>query len=134
MSPVHKRGPALTDVEIAKILSLDHAGYSQRAIVEEVNRSKGAVQHTLDKYEFESFNGKENHETIPRKTTKREDRYLIRAAKQFPDVPLHDISNIVTIPVSASTVSRRIHEVGLGRYVQVKKSALSPKNIEERLR
>jgi len=121
-------------VDIAKILSLDHAGYSQRAIVEEVNRDKGAVQHTLDKYEFESFNEKENHEIVSRKTTKREDRHLIRAAKQFPDVSLRDISNIVQIPVSAFTVSRRIHEVGLGRYVQVKKPALSPKNIEERLK
>lgn len=123
----------LTDIEITKILTLYHEGHSERDIATIIHRSKGAVEHTLATYNFDTFIGHNPRPIHPRKTTEREDRYLLRAAKQFNEVPLRDISKIVNIPVSKSTMSRRLHEVGYGRYIARKKPQLSSKNIEERL-
>jgi len=133
MSGNHKHRPNLTDIEIAKILTLDHTGSSQRDIAGDVHRSKSAVQHALSEYDYDTFTGHNPRPKRARKTTKREDRYLIRAAKQFDEVPLRDITNIVGIPVSQSTLSRRLHEEGLGRYVARRKPGLRPENVEERL-
>jgi len=121
----------LTDIEITKILTLYHEGHSERDIATIIHRSKGAVEHTLATYNFDTFIGHNPRPIHPRKTTEREDRYLLRAAKQFNEVPLHDISKIVNIPISKSTMSRRLHEVGYGRYIARKKPQLSSKNIEE---
>jgi len=131
----HKPKPSthLTDVEIAEILTLHHEGHSERNTAKIMHRSKTAVHHALDNYDFDTFVTQNPRSHVPRKTTKREDRYILRAAKQFNDVPLKDISKIVNIPVSRSTVSRRIHEAGYGRYIARKKPHLSSKNIKERL-
>jgi len=123
----------LTDVEIAKILTLHQDGHSERDIASITHRSKTAVHHTLGTYDFETFVTHNPRSKRTRKTTKREDRYLLRAAKEFNDVPLRDISTLVNIPVSKSTVSRRLHEVGYGHYIAREKPHLSPQNIEERL-
>jgi transposase len=133
MSGNHKYRPSLTDIEIAKTLTLDHIGSSQRDIAGDVHRSKSAVHHALSEYDYDTLTG---HNPLPkraRKTTKREDRYLIRAAKQFDEVPLRDITTIVGISVSHSTLSRRLHEEGLGWYVARRKPGLRPENVEERL-
>ena len=123
----------LTDLEIMKILTLHRDGHSQREIAEIVHRSKGAIEHTLKTYRFDTFVGHHSRPKYHRKTTQREDRYLLRAARQFNDVPLHDISKIVNIPVSRSTVSRRLHEKGYRRYVARQKPYLSSENKHERL-
>ena len=72
-------------------------------------------------------------QSTPEKTTKREDRYILHTAKRFNDIPLRDTSKIVNVPVSKSTVSHRLHEVGYGRYVAWEKPHLSLKNIQQRL-
>ena len=123
----------LSDIEITKILTLHRDGHTERDIAKIIHRSKGAVEHTLQTYDFDTFVGHKPRPLKPRKTTKREDRYLLRAAKQFNNVPLHDISKIVNIPVSKATISRRLHENGYGRYIAQKKPHLSRKNINERL-
>ena len=93
----------------------------------------GAVEHTLQKYNFDTFVGHKLRPLRSRKTTKCEDRYLLRAAKQFNNVPLCNISKIVNVPISKATVSRRLHENGYRRYIARKKPYLSAKNIKERL-
>ena len=122
---------ALTDVEITKILTLHRDSHSKRDIAAIIHRNRWAVERTIVTYDFDTFVGRNPRPPQPRKTTECEDRYLLRAAKQFNDVPLCDISKIVNVPVSKSTMSRRLHDVGYGRYVARKKPQLSPKNIEE---
>ena len=124
---------ALTDVEIMKILTLHCDGHSEGDIAAIIHRSRWAVERTIVTYDFDTFVGRNPWPPQLRKTTERKDRYLLHAAKQFDDVPLRDISKIVNVPVSKSTISQRLHDVGYGRYVARKEPQLSPKNIEERL-
>jgi len=126
-------GSSLTDVEIAEILTLHRDGHTERDIGSIIHRSKTAVHDALQTYNFETFVTHNPRAKRPKKTTEWEDRYLLQAAKQFNEVPLRDISKIVNVPVSKSTVSRRLHEVGYGRYIALQKPHLSPQNIQERL-
>ena len=124
---------SLTDIEITKILTLHREGHSQRDIANTIQRSKGAVEHTIATYDFDTFTHHKPRPNRPRKTTKREDRYILRASKRFNEIPLRDISQIVNVPVSKSTISRRLHEMNYGRYVERKKPYLSLGNIQARL-
>lgn len=56
---LHKKGGYLTDIDIAKILGLAHAGKSHREITDIMHCSKNPVQNTLAKYDFETFQGRD---------------------------------------------------------------------------
>ena len=73
-----------------------------------------AVQHTLTTYIFEAFQGQNPRREYKRKTTEREDRYIERALKQNPFMPLKDITNLISPKISRQTIMRRRSEAGLG--------------------
>ena len=127
-------GQHLTDIDIAKILALAKAEIPQREIASLMKCSKNAVQHTLATYLFETFQGLNPRREYQRKTTKREDRYIERALKQHSFTPLQDITNIIGLPISETTVRRRRSEAGLGSYVAAEKPGLSDENIMNRLK
>ena len=109
---VHKPKPSthLTDVKIAEILTLHYNGHSQRNTAKVMHHSKMAVHHAFDNYDLDTFVTQNPRFHGPRNMTKHEDRYILHAAKQFNDVPLKDISKIVNISISRSTVFHRNHE------------------------
>jgi len=123
----------LTDIDIAKILALAKAVMPQRQIAALIKCSQKAVQHTLATYLFETFQGRNPRREYKRKTTEREDRYIERALKQYSSTPLKDITNIIGLPISTTTLRRRRSETGLGSYVAVEKPGLSAENIVKRL-
>ena len=71
----------LSDIEITKILILHRDGHTEWDIAKIIHRSKGAIEHTLQTYNFDTFVGHKLRPLRPRKTTKHEDRYLLHAAK-----------------------------------------------------
>jgi transposase len=129
-------GQHLSDIDIAKILGLDKAGQSQRAIAKHMKCSLKAVQNALNNFDFDTFQGRHPRREYQRKTTAREDRYIERIIKQNDSVPLRDITNIVAqkvLPISKSTLIRRRSEAGLGSYIAAKKPGLRAENVEKRL-
>jgi Transposase/DDE superfamily endonuclease len=123
----------LSDIDIAKILALAKASTSERKIASLVKCGKTSVHDTLNTYDFETFQGRNPRREYQRKTTKREDRYIERALKQYESMPLHDITNIIGLPISERTVRRRRSEAGLGSYVAAEKPGLHPENVAARL-
>ena len=127
----------LTDIEIAKILGLAKAKMSGRKIASLPRCSEKAVRHALATFLFETFNGRQQRREYHRKTSEREDRYIMRAIKQNNSLPLRDITNIVNdkldVPISETTLRRRRSEGGLGSYIAAKKPGLSAENVAKRL-
>jgi len=127
----------LTDVEIAKILGLGKANTSRRTIASLMKCSVMAVQHALATFSFETFTGRQHRREYQRKTTKREDRYIVRSIKQNDSLPLSDITNIVSnkldVPISTTTIRRRRSEAGLGSYIAAEKPGLRAENVAKRL-
>jgi transposase len=132
-----KAGQHLSDIDIAKILALDKVKTSQRKIASLVKCCKSAIQHTLATYRFENFQGRNPRREYHRNTTEHEDQYIERTLKQNYDLPLHDITNIISNnigqSISQTTVRRRRSEAGLGSYIAAKKPGLRPENVEARL-
>jgi DDE superfamily endonuclease/Transposase len=126
-------GQHLSDVDIGKVLGLAKAELPQREIADLMNCSKNAVQHTVETYDFDTFQGRNPRREYERKTTKREDRYIERALKQNNSLPLRDITNITALPVSRWTVARRRSEIGLGSYIAANKPGLRDVNVDKRL-
>ena len=134
-SPVERQPRKhLTDIDIAKILTLAKAIMPQRKIAALMKCSQKAVQHTLATYLFETFQGRNLRQEYKRKTTEREDHYIERALKQNTSTPLRDITNIIALPISERTVRRRRSEAGLESYVAAKKPGLSAENVVKRLK
>jgi hypothetical protein len=130
---LHKAGEHLSDIHIAMILALDKVSIPQRKIASLIKTSRTAVQRALTTYNFETFQGRNPRRDYQRKTTKREDRYIERALKQYESTPLRDITNIVGLPVSETTIRRRRSESGLGSYIAAEKPGLRIENIAKRL-
>ena len=107
-SPAARRsGEHLSDVDIAKILALDKVSTPQRKIASLIKCSRAAIQNALAKYNFETFQGRNQRREYQRKTTLREDRYIERILKQNNSLPLRDITNIVQshgLPISETTL------------------------------
>ena len=91
------------------------------------------VSRTLRKYDFDSFVGRKPRAKRGHKTSIQEDRLLLRIAKQNLSVPLNDITNISELPISRSTLTRRLEEVELYSRVKRHKPYISEKNMQLRL-
>jgi transposase len=123
----------LTDVEIAKCLTLEKAKWSQRAIADELRCNQSTIQRALTKYNYDTFVTRQTHPGRPRKTTKEDDRHLVVTAKRNYDRPLHDITNLSGLPISAKTVTRRLKEVELISRYKRRKPFLKPAHKKARL-
>ena len=115
----------LTDVEIAKCLTLAKNKWKQQAIANELSCNQSTVRRTLRKYTFETFITRQQTPARQGKTTKDDDRHLIVTAKRNYDKPLAYIINLSGLDVSVKTATRRLKEVDLiSRY---KRRKLFPK-------
>ena len=94
-----------------RILTLEHMGLKSRAIAAEVGRSQSAVTRILRAYDYETFKTRDLTRIRKRKTTKHEDRILIRTAKAHDDEAFRDIITRSGIKVSQFTFRRRLEEV-----------------------
>ena len=91
------------------------------------------IQNILVTYLFETFQGCNPHRNYLRKTSEREDRYILSALHQNNDHPLRDITNELALRISQATLRRRQSEAGLGSYIAAKKPGLSAENIRKQL-
>ena len=96
----------LKDSEIMRILCLAHQGLTSPVIAKEVRRSQPTVSRIIRTYDYNNFNGRVLTRIGKRKTTKHQDRILLRAAKANDDRPFRDIITISGVKVSPSTLRR----------------------------
>ena len=123
----------LTNINIAKILSLGKALLLQWKIAALMKCSQKAIQHTLVTYIFETFQGKNPRRDYQWKTTEHKDQYIECTLKQKSFLPLRDITNILGNQISQTTLRCWWSEAGLDSCIVALKSGLHDKNIVKRL-
>jgi transposase len=123
----------LSDAEIMRILTLRHKGLKSRAIAMEVGRSQSSVPRILRSYDYKTFKTRDLTRIHKRKTTKHEDRILLRTAKAHDNCPFRDIITRSGIKASQSTLCRRLKEVDLFSCIRRCKPVLKPRHCRSRL-
>jgi len=124
----------LTDIQVDRCLSLDHAGWSLRGIANEIGCSHTTVKRVLNEYDYDTFQTCKKHLGPARKTTEADDRLLIRITKKHYDLPFCNIINIAKLPISSKTVVHCCKEVQLiSRYAHCK-LFLTTKHKKDRLK
>ena len=103
----------LTDVQIAKCLTLAKFRIPQREIARELGCDQSTIQRTLKNYDYDTFVERHISSGRSRKTSDEDDRHLLITAKRHYDLPLHDITNLSDLPISVATVTRRLKEVDI---------------------
>ena len=133
-TPKPRLNSHLSDSEIARILTLDHNGFSTRAIASEVTRSQSTVCRILRTCDYKTFDNRDRTRIRKRKTTEYEDRILTRTAKVNDDQAYRDIIYMSGIKVSPNTLRRRLKEIDLFSRVRRQKPVLKPQHKAARLR
>lgn len=123
----------LTDIEVAKCLTLAKMKAPQEEIARELGCNQSTISRVLRKHKYETFQGRVPTPGPARKTTQADDRLLIRIARKNHTLPFRDITNISGLPISARTTARRCREVELiSRYAR-RKPLLNAKHKHDRL-
>ena len=109
--------PRITLENRAKAVALSEEGYSQRQIADRLGCSQKSIDRTLRRH---SATGSVQDKTIPgrrRKTSRRENSLIVRKSKadRFKTAPQIKAELQIEhgVQVSASTIQRRLREVGL---------------------
>jgi len=121
----------------AQIVILHEEGQSQRNIGKFVGVSKTGVATTLKRYaETNSFTDRKRPGR-PRKTSESEDRYIMMICKRdrFKTSPVitAEVRNMLSTPISANTVKRRLLSYGYVGRVAKRKPFLRAVNKRKRL-
>ncbi|KAG7196845.1 hypothetical protein KM043_014008 [Ampulex compressa] len=113
-------------VEIrSKIVALSKKGYSVREIARRTGISKSSVGYTLQKFTTTGSYATAKRSGRPRKTTTADDRFIRTISKRdrqktAPEIAA-ELNQHRDLPISVTTVKRRLYEVGLRGYTTVKK-------------
>jgi len=131
---VHKQRQHLSDIQNAFVLAFDKVKITQRKIASLVKCSRKAVRNALNNYTFETFNGHKPRRDYQRITMDDEGKAIKDALKHNSFLPLRDITNLLPVKVSETTLRRRRDEFGLVSYIVAKEPCIRPENVEARLR
>lgn len=121
----------------AIIASLHNLGKSNRTIAAELKIPRRTVDYNVKKYASTRSFGDRVRSGRPRKTTTAEDKHIVLISKRDrrltgPEIAAQ-INESRDLPLSISTVKRRLREAGLFGRVAVKKPLLRRQNKIKRL-
>lgn len=121
----------------AFIIILHNQGKSNRAIASELKISRRTVDYNVNKYASTKSLRDRKRSGRPRKTTIAEDKRIVLISKRDRRLTGPEIAAQINLsrdlPVSTSTVKRRLREAGLFGRVAVKKPLLRRQNKIKRL-
>ncbi|GFV84706.1 transposable element Tcb1 transposase [Trichonephila clavipes] len=100
----------LSEFERGLIIGMKTAGWSTRRVAGQVNRSECAVRNCWEQWTRE---GTHARKTGSRKTTRREDRRIVRQALVDPSVTRSTIQVDVGVAIVPQTISRHLAEENL---------------------
>lgn len=119
------------------IITLIKEGKSQQEVAAQLKISRGCVRHAIERHaQTGSFRDKPRSGR-PRCTTKRQDQLIVTTSKRnrrkTAPVIRAEINKTTNVPISLTTVKRRLRDGGLFGRVAVRKPLLRPQNKLKRL-
>ncbi|GFY07199.1 transposable element Tc1 transposase [Trichonephila clavipes] len=103
----------LSEFERGLIIGMKTAGWSTRRVAGQVDRSKCAVRNCWGQWTREGTRARKTGSGATRKTTRREDRRIVRQALVDPTVTRSTIRADVGVAIVPQTISRHLAESNL---------------------
>src|SRR6266540_5127870 len=132
------RGNELSKAQRERVIDAYLSGIKQNVILAQLNISTSTIYDTIKKYKETGFAIPKKYSGCPKELSQHDTRTLqyIVYTNQFS--PLSDIRNELNSNLNTtlhnSIVRRYLHDVGLGSYTIRKKSLLTEKHRNDRLR
>ncbi|GFU29201.1 transposable element Tcb1 transposase [Trichonephila clavipes] len=103
----------LSEFERGLIIGMKTAGWSTRRVAGQVDRSECAVRNCWEQWTRVGTHVRKTRSEATRKTTRREDRRIVRKAHMDPTVTRSTIRADLGVAIASQTISRRLAEANL---------------------
>ncbi|GFS54831.1 transposable element Tc1 transposase [Trichonephila clavipes] len=103
----------LSEFERSLIIGMKTADWSTRRVAGQVDRSECAVKNCWEQWTREGTHARKTGSGATRKTTRREDRRIVRQALVDPTVTRSTIRADVGVAIVPQTISRHLAEANL---------------------
>ncbi|GFW24972.1 HTH_Tnp_Tc3_2 domain-containing protein [Trichonephila clavipes] len=123
----------LSEFERGLIIGMKTAGWSMRRVAGQVDSSECTVRNCREQWTREGTHARKTGSGATRKTTRREDRRIIRKALVDHTVTRSTIRADVGVAIVPQTISRRLAEANLKFKRPFRALALTPELRQLRL-
>ncbi|GFV47250.1 transposable element Tc1 transposase [Trichonephila clavipes] len=123
----------LSEFERDLIIGMKTAGGSTRRVAGQVDRSECAVRNCWEQWTREDTHARKTGSGVTRKTTRREDRRIVRQALVDPTVTRSTIRADVGVAIVPQTISRHLSEANLKSKRPFRALPLTPEHRQLRL-
>ncbi|GFX53118.1 transposable element Tc1 transposase [Trichonephila clavipes] len=123
----------LSEFERDLIIGMNTAGWPTRRVAGQVDRSECAVRDCSEQWTREGTHARKTGSGVTRKTTRREDRRIVRQALVDPTVTRSTIRADVGVAIVPQTISRHLAETNLKSKRPFRAIPLTPEHRQLRL-
>ncbi|GFV63750.1 transposable element Tc1 transposase [Trichonephila clavipes] len=123
----------LSEIERSLIIWMKTAGWSTHHVAGQVDRSECAVRNCWEQWTREGTHARKTGSEVTRKTTRREDRRIVRQALVDPTVTRSTIRADVGVAIVSQTISRHLAEANLKSKRPFRALLLTPEYRQLRL-
>ncbi|GFW24177.1 transposable element Tcb1 transposase [Trichonephila clavipes] len=123
----------LREFERGLIIEMKTAGWSTRRVADQVDRSEYAVRNCWKQWTREGTHARKTRSGVTRKTTRREDRSIVRQAFGDLTVTRSTIRSNVGVAIVPQTISRHLAEANLKSKRPFRALPLTPEHRQLRL-
>ncbi|GFV33673.1 transposable element Tc1 transposase [Trichonephila clavipes] len=123
----------LSEFERGLIIGMKTAGWSTRRVAGQVDRLECAVRNCWEKWTREGTHARKAGSGATRKTTRRDDRRIVRQAFVDPTVTRSTIRADVGVTIVPQTISRHLTEANLKSKRPFRALPLTPEHRQLRL-
>ncbi|GFV99073.1 transposable element Tcb2 transposase [Trichonephila clavipes] len=123
----------LSEFERDMIIGMKTEGRSTRRVAGQVDRSECAVRNCWEQWTREGTHARKTWSGATKKTTRREDRRIVRQALVDPTVTRSTIREDVGVAIVPQTISRHLAEANLKSERPFRALPLTPEHRQPRL-
>ncbi|GFS85659.1 transposable element Tc1 transposase [Trichonephila clavipes] len=123
----------LSEFERGLIIGMKTAGWSTRRVAGQMDRSECAVRNCWEQLTREGTHARKTGSGATRKTTRKEDRRIVRQALVDPTVTRSTIRADVGVAIVPQTISRHLAVVNLKFKCPFRALPLTPEHRQPRL-
>ena len=123
----------LTDFQKGEIVGMRRSS-SPTKISRELDIPQQTISSFLQRFNERGSIDNLKHPGRPRKTSAREDRYVIHTAESETRIPLKELRDKTNRDVSEQTVRRRLREAGIRKWKAVQRPLLTKRHAALRLK
>ncbi|GFY01166.1 transposable element Tc1 transposase [Trichonephila clavipes] len=103
----------ISEIERGLIIGMKTAGWSTRCVTGQMDRSECAVRNCWEQWTREGTHVRKTGSGATRKTTRREDRRIVRQALMDPTVTRSTVRTDEGVAIVPQTISRHLAEANL---------------------